>query len=174
MSKGRKPQPTKLKLLKGTDRADRINEHEPKTEPVAIMVAPAYLNNTAKSAFRELVKMVGSSGMNILAEVDKTALAMLCDQYSIYREARYALKDGLTYESIGRNGIQQKPVPEVGIMNGAWDRVGKMMVEFGLTPSSRSRVNEVERQEKDAFEEFMNQDKKQANASSRKVGQRCD
>jgi len=157
---GAKPKPTKLKLLQSTARKDRINQNEPKTEPVAEMKAPAYLNNTAKTAFRELVKLIGSDGMNVLAEADKTALAMLCDQYSIYRDARYALKDGLTYESIGRNGIQIKPVPEVGIMNGAWDRVAKMMIEFGLTPSARSRVNEVERQEKDAFEEFMNQDKK--------------
>lgn len=161
MPAGRKAQPTKLKLLKGTGRADRINEHEPKTEPVTEMKPPAYLNNTAKIAFRDLVKMVGADGMNVLADADKTALAMLCDQYSIYRQARKDVKSkGLTFETVGRNGKQVKARPEVQIMNNAWDRVAKMMVEFGLTPSARSRVSEVERQEKDAFEVFLNQNKK--------------
>lgn len=161
MPPGRKPEPSRMKVLKGTNRKDRMNENEPKTEPVAEMKPPAYLNNTAKVAFRDLVKMIGADGMNVLAEADKTALAMLCDQYSIYREARKVIKSKkLTFETVGRNGKQIKARPEVGIMNGAWDRVAKMMVEFGLTPSARSRVNEVEKQEKDAFEVFMNQDKK--------------
>jgi len=161
MAKGRKPEPTNLKVLKGTDRKDRLNVNEPKTEPVAEMKPPSYLNNTAKVAFRELVKLVGAKGMNVLAEADKTALAMLCDQYSIYRSARSKIKsEGLTFTTTGRNGKQIKARPEVQIANNAWDRVAKMMVEFGLTPSSRSRVNEVEKQELDQFELFMNNNQK--------------
>ncbi|RKD96763.1 phage terminase small subunit P27 family [Marinifilum flexuosum] len=158
---GRKPQPTKMKVLKGTDRKDRLNQNEPVTEPVAKMKPPAYLNNTAKTAFRELVKLVGADGMNVLAESDRAALGMLCDQYSIYREARNEVRKlGLTFESKGRNGKQIKARPEVQIMNNAWDRVAKMLVEFGCTPSARSRVNELEKQEKDAFEDFLNDNKK--------------
>jgi len=158
---GRKPTPTQMKVLKGTDRKDRINPNEPKTEAVKEMKPPAYLTATAKTAFRELVKLVGSDGMNVLADADRAALAMLCDQYSIYRQARNEVKnEGLTYESEGRNGIQIKAIPQVRIMNNAWDRVAKMLVEFGCTPSARSRVNEIEKQEKDAFEEFLSNNKK--------------
>ena len=158
---GRPRKPTNLKVLSGTSRKDRTNPNEPQTKPVAQMKAPAYLNPTAKKAFTELVKLVGADGMNVLAEADRTALGMLCDQYSIYRTARKEVKSlGLTFESIGRNGIQIKARPEVGIMNNAWDRVAKMLVEFGCTPSARSRVDEVEKQEKDAFEEFLGNNKK--------------
>ena len=158
---GRKKTPTNLKVLQGTNRKDRQNPNEPKVDAVAVMKPPAYLNATAKTAFRELVKLVGADGMNVLAEADRAALGMLCDQYSIYREARKEVrKEGLTFTTVGRNGEQIKQRPEVQIMNNAWDRVAKMLVEFGCTPSARSKVNEVEKQEKDMFAEFLGQNQK--------------
>lgn len=153
---GRPRKPTQLKVLQGTDQKCRLNDKEPKTDPVQEMKAPSYLNGVAKKAFAELVKLVGADGMNVLAESDKTAMAMLCDQYSVYREARKEVRSlGLTYTSEGRAGIQIKARPEVAIMNNAWDRVGKMLTEFGCTPASRSKVDELEKQGKDPFEEFL-------------------
>jgi len=147
-----------MKLLQGTAQPCRLNPNEPETEPVKEMKAPSYLNGVAKKAFVELVKLVGADGMNVLADTDKTAMAMLCDQYSIYREARKDVRSlGLTYESIGRAGIQIKARPEVAIMNAAWDRVAKMLVEFGCTPAARSRVDELDKQGEDPFEKFLKQ-----------------
>lgn len=155
---GRPRKPTVMKVLNNTAQPCRLNEKEPITEPVTKMKAPSYLNGVAKKAFADLVKLVGADGMNVLAESDKVAMAMLCDQYSIYREARKEVRsEGLTFTSEGRAGTQIKARPEVAIMNAAWDRVGKMLTEFGCTPASRSKVDELESQGKDPFEEFLKQ-----------------
>lgn len=62
---------------------------------------------------------------------------------------------GLTYATITPNGIMIRNHPAVAIRSDAWRRARAMLSEFGLTPSSRTKVQVIGGDEADPFEEFM-------------------
>ncbi len=77
----------------------------------------------------------------VLTLADGKALELLCSVYAEYRDARDVIdRQGATYESHTQNGKIVRARPEVAIASDAWRRIRAMMTEFGLTPSSRSRI----------------------------------
>lgn len=80
--------------------------------------------------------------MGVLTLADGTALELLCSAYADYLEASEVVRvAGTTYTSTTAQGdTMYRPRPEVAMRNDAWNRVAKMLAEFGLTPSSRSKV----------------------------------
>jgi phage terminase small subunit len=125
--RGRKPKPTALKILDGT-RADRINRDEPAMPPGSIE-PPAWLDETAREHWRELAPILQSAGL--LTVGDRQALALLCESFSRFRS----------------NPENDK----------ARDLYRRILVEFGLTPSSRSRLKTTAEPAKDALAEFLAQ-----------------
>lgn len=86
------------------------------------------------------------SAMRVLTTADVQALAVLCETQAEFIDARLDVrkrgaeiertrfgKDGKAYEVYEQN-------PSVRIASDAAKRVRSMMTEFGLTPSSRSRI----------------------------------
>lgn len=147
--------PTKLKVLKGTQKKCRVNPSEP-NPVVGLLKAPAYLDSLAKRNFSELAILL--KDMDISTASDRQALAMLADMYSIYREMRKALKTkGFVYETTNQHGdTMYRSRPEVAILSDAWKNVRSMMSEFGLTPSSRSKVSAHGENEEDPLTNFLN------------------
>jgi P27 family predicted phage terminase small subunit len=79
--------------------------------------------------------------MRVLTEADVTALVQLARRYEEYMdEAGEVREQGSTYASEGRDGIQIKAHPGVAIRDRAWADFQRGLVEFGLTPASRSRI----------------------------------
>ncbi|MTI32807.1 phage terminase small subunit P27 family [Xanthovirga aplysinae] len=152
-----KPKPTQMKVISGTLQKCRTNKKEPKLPTDYNPSPPEWLDKKGKLAFRQLAKELGN--MQVLTTADRKALELLCDAYSEYREARKAVKElGSTYESINQSGgVMYRARPEVAIASDAWKRVRSMMSEFGLTPSSRSKVAATGEKEKDPLEAFLNQ-----------------
>ena len=146
--------PRKLKLLKGTLKPSRENKKEPKAE-INLLKAPDYLNPLAEKKFNDLAQLLNN--MQISSASDKDALAMLTDMYSIYREMRETLKKvGFVYETTNQHGdTMYRSRPEVSILTDAWKNVRSMMSEFGLTPSSRSRVSAHGENEEDPLNKFI-------------------
>lgn len=97
------------------------------------------------------------SRLKLLTEADEDALAFLADAYAEYIECRGVIrKKGRTYSTVTLTGGEMvRPRPEVMMAADAWRRVHRMLVEFGLTPSSRARVSVSGGEEKDPFEEFL-------------------
>ena len=94
--------------------------------------------------------------MRVLTEADGHALELLADAYGEYRAARAViLKEGTTYESDTKHGKIVRTRPEVAIAADAWKRMKAMLVEFGLTPSSRSQVSAAPVEEEDEMETFL-------------------
>ena len=137
---GRKKTPTRLKVLKGTAQPCRLNPNEPIIKVVELK-CPNYLDPQAKRTFKKLAKLLQE--MEVTAVSDQQALAMLSDMYSIYRKMHSLLqKVGFTYEIETQNGgTMIRTRPEVAILTEAWKNTRSMMAEFGLTPSSRSKVS---------------------------------
>ncbi len=127
------PKPTALKLLQGTHRADRANPNEPQVEPCTIP-RPRWLRGEARREWNRLAPQLARAG--VLTEMDRSALIGLCEMWARWREAEGILdKEGLI-----RDGRRH---PASTIAAKCYDQWRAMLAEFGLTPSSRSRVSAV-------------------------------
>jgi P27 family predicted phage terminase small subunit len=133
---GRKPKPTKLKILEGT-RKDRINKNEPKPDS-AIIPCPEYLRED-EIAYEEWNRIVPELyKLGLLTNIDRTVLELYCSQYSMYRKAlREVEEKGITTTNI-RNGDKAHPATQ--IVRESAKLIKAFAVEFGLTPSSRGRI----------------------------------
>ncbi len=141
--RGRKPKPSGLKLVTGTDRADRRNPEEPKPQP-ACPDPPGHLKGEARAEWdRVCVQLVT---LGILSQIDRAALAAYCQAYGRWIQAetaldrmadRDAVTQGLMIKTQGGNAIQN---PLVGTANKAMSDMIRYAAEFGMTPSARSRI----------------------------------
>jgi|TARA_A100001015_G_C14788454_1_gene632035 P27 family predicted phage terminase small subunit len=135
--------PTELKKQRGTLRKDRLNENEPKL-PSVIPPIPTWLSEDGQKAFSELSTLLHD--MSVLTQADELALTLLCDAYSEYKRAKEIVNElGATMEVTSREGNTKSVIrPEVQIANQSFVRVFQLLKEFGLTPSSRAKVNAIE------------------------------
>ena len=155
--RGPKPQPTALRVLRGNPSKRPINQHEPRIPPAAPK-CPQWLSKEAKREFRRLAKVLDEVGM--LTAVDGLALAALCEEWATYVWAQKQLaQHGHTYEYTNKFGATNvSPRPEVAIARNAFLAVKAMCAEFGLTPSSRGRIElpDAGPGSGDSYEEFLN------------------
>ena len=140
---GPKPKPTKLKLLHGEKNKDRINLKEPKPAPV-VPKCPAWLNKDAKVEWKRISKELSILGL--LTRMDMAALAAYCDCYSRFKNASKQLqKHGMIIKAPSGYPVQS---PYLSILNKALTDMKSYLIEFGMTPSSRTRIS-VEGNDKD-------------------------
>lgn len=150
--RGRKPKPVELKELQGNPGkralpARRSRQQARRQAPSA----PAWLAEEAQREWRRMAHTLVS--MRVLTDTDMTALAAYCDAYGRWLEARVLLdRDGLLVDT---GTGSQKVHPAWTIANQAMTQMRAFMVEFGLTPSSRSRVRVDAPAEKSEFELFL-------------------
>lgn len=151
---GRKRKPTALHVVQGTARKDRANIDEPKPSPQKPR-CPAHLPPKAKTAFKNVCELL--EGMGVLTIVDGMALELLCDAYAEWRDLDTLIKkEGRTYKTISTSGDEIiKGHPAVAMRSDAWKRIKSMMVEFGLTAASRTKVNAEKPEEADPLDEYM-------------------
>lgn len=140
MSKGRKNKPTAMLKAQGTFDASR---HKNRLEADGIPSVPAV--QSASETFDWLVKKLDDLG--VVADVDGMALQMLADAWEDYQVARNVIKEqGPTYSTTTAQGdLMWRPRPEVLMMNQSWAKVEKMMTQFGLTASSRAKIEMQEK-----------------------------
>lgn len=151
MSKrGRPPKPTALKVLQGNPGKRPLNTEEPKPRALPPK-RPAWLTGEGKKKWDELVPELERLGL--LTIVDGAALAALCQAWKDYVECINVIKKyGRTFAT--ESGYLM-PRPEVKIAEKAFQAFKAMSVEFGLTPSSRSRLKAPQaEQTEDEYEEF--------------------
>ena len=152
---GRKPLPTHLKLVKGTARPHRLNKDEPKPI-VAQPEAPAHLDERAKAKFVAMAEMLARHG--VMTELDAGALARYAVVWCRWVDAEAEIKRrGPVVKTEGGNVIQN---PFLAVANKCLLQMAQLESEFGLTPSSRSRIRMAEPTETvDPFEEYLNRGK---------------
>ncbi len=152
---GRKPLPTHLKLVKGTARPHRLNKDEPKPT-VARPEPPAHLDERAKAKFVAMAEMLARHG--VMTELDAGALARYAVIWCRWIDAEAEIKRrGPVVKTEGGNVIQN---PFLAVANKCLLQMAQIENEFGLTPSSRSRIRMAEPAETvDPFEEYLNRGK---------------
>jgi P27 family predicted phage terminase small subunit len=125
-----------VKKLRGTDRKDRTNEAEPEFDASSVL-PPDELEGDALACWRDTAPMLLRAG--VLRESDRRALEMLCREWAVYREAQRKVdSSGMLVKAPSGYPMQN---PYITIANKAFRNAQSMMSEFGLTPSSRTRVS---------------------------------
>ena len=151
--RGRKPKPTMLKLLSGNPGKRKLNKEEPIA--AGIPGCPEFLDAVAKEEWNRCVKVLAEMG--VLTKADRAALAGYCVAYSRWVEAEALVKRyGMIVKS-PEKGFPMKS-PYLTVADQALESRRKLMVEFGMTPSSRSRLKMSDSNSAgDAFDLFMEQ-----------------
>jgi len=140
--RGRKPQPTSLKVLNGNPGKRPLNDLEP-TPEAKLPKPPKHLSKIARRAWLEMSKRLDDCG--ITSKIDGVAFQLLCEAYGNYLEAcEKVAAHGAVWLDKGEGKIPKFAYsPYWAIMNREWEKVKQMLVEFGMTPSSRARVKKV-------------------------------
>lgn len=149
---GRKPKPTALKVLEGNPGKRPLPENEPKPKPIA-PECPDWLFGEGRKMWDKLSPQLEHIGL--LTSIDGEAFAAACQCWKTFVDCqRYLEEHGLTYKYTNKAGAENEiDRPQVKIGQKALDQFRVFCSEFGLTPSSRTRI-EVKTTEssKDAME----------------------
>ena len=152
---GRKPLPTHLKLVKGTARPHRLNKHEPRPT-VCVPKAPAHLDDQAKVKFGVLAEMLARHG--VMTDLDANALSRYVVVWCRWIDAETEVKRrGLVVKTAVGNIVQN---PFLAVANKCLLQMAQAESEFGMTPSSRSRIRATAPADAaDPFEDYLTRGK---------------
>ena len=149
--RGRRPEPTALKQLRGNPGKRPLPAKEPKPQIVA-MRPPDWLSDEARAEWDRVAPMLLRLG--VLTEADGSALLTYCKVWERWLKAeRQLATSGLLLKSKSGYPIVN---PLVGIANKTMTNLVKLLTEFGMTPSSRARVHsETDPGDSDPLAEFV-------------------
>lgn len=151
--------PTKIKRLHGDIHKERWNKKEPIPES-AIPSCPDKLDGAAKYEWKRITKELFQLG--ILSRIDRADLAAYCSSYARWMECEDKIKElktknpdslGVLYKTTNGNLIIS---PLLSVLKGEREACHKFLVEFGMTPASRTRINVEKKNDEDEFEKFLN------------------
>jgi len=133
--RGPAPLPTHLKIVRGTARPDRINKKEPKAK-TGTPRCPEWLSDEAKVVWKRTVAQLKQMGTLSVADVD--LIAAYCNAVVTYQKATDLVdKSGVLIKG-RRDGVVTNPA--VRIQRDAATLIRQLGAEFGLSPSSRTRI----------------------------------
>src|SRR6266576_2685661 len=146
--RGRRPKPTRMKVLTGNPGKRPLNEHEPRPIPVVPDCPP----ELGLAAQREWARLVGElSSLNMITKLDRAALATYCGAYALWAEATEAIqKFGAMVKSPTGYPMQS---PYISIANRQAEIMMRIASEFGFTPASRSRISMPQEDEPTLFDD---------------------
>lgn len=134
--RGPAPKPTAIEEMQGRPGKRAVNRREPQPH-LGRPKMPSYLDKRARKEWKRLCPIL--ERMRVLTEADSIALANLCVDYSLLQQAQESLaKTGLLTKTPKSGVIHQNPL--LNVVAVTTDRVTRGLREFGMTPSSRSRV----------------------------------
>lgn len=149
--------PTILKIIAGNPGKRPLNGDEPKPK-LRIPTPPKWLSAEARAEWEYVATQLYEVGC--LSGIDRGMLAAYCQAYGRWEQAERALAQaaendpatyGLVIETSNGNKMQN---PLVGAANVAMAAVIKCAVEFGMSPSARSRIHAQAPEEADAAKQY--------------------
>lgn len=153
MKPGPKPKPTAIKKLQGNPGKRKLPENEPQPEkPDKPPPAPRHLCKVARKKWKKYSKELHKAGLLTVLDYDR--LASYCVEHATYMKANAEIQEH--GELIKAQSGFPMQTPWLPIRNKAEATMGKIAAEFGMSPSSRSRVTVAKKDEKkDPLAEFM-------------------
>jgi P27 family predicted phage terminase small subunit len=146
-SGGANRKPRRAKIIQGTFRKCR-DRREFEAPPISMAPKPpGTLNRWGRQEWNRLVPEL--MRLQVLSELDLTALYLLCEAYGEYEDAKREILhpyDPYLGKRVRRTlaeylkGRSQQTMPELQQKNRAWALYKSYMTEFGLSPLSRTRI----------------------------------
>lgn len=141
--RGRKPDPTPLKLLRGNPGRRALNIHEPKPERGA-PAPPEWLDPIALEEWNRVVPILDKIGL--LTKVDGFVLEAYCTCYAYWVKHELVLrplcgKAGLVYlPAKDKKSTYMQVIPQVAIAHRYLVLARSFAAELGLSPSMRVKL----------------------------------
>ena len=156
----RHPQTTASRIATGQAKThpERVNHDEPAPPPGA-PIKPEHLDEYASEAWDHVVGLFDE--MSMLSRADGTLIELYAVTYSGYRQALVSVtKTGQVLvlrrdDTNGTGAVEVRRNPYSVELHKYMDRLAKLLAEMGLTPSSRSRVAVVKKDQDDPFTEWL-------------------
>jgi P27 family predicted phage terminase small subunit len=136
------PEPTALKLLKGT-KPSRINRNEP-IPPDAVLDMPDWIDGVAAAEWRRIVPILQTVGS--VKSTDLAPVVMYCEAYARYTVlAKLARGSAPTFarKHVHQDGSESTDYvknPVYAQVRDAQDALIRLCRELGLTPSARTGI----------------------------------
>ena len=144
-TRGPKPTPTHLALVRGNPGKRKVRDPAKEIQaPLDEPTPPAHLSDEAKVEWGRIIAILVQ--IKLMTQIDRATLAAYCQAYGRWVQAERTLagmaeKDmltrGLMIKTTGGNLIQN---PLVGTANKAMADMVRYAAEFGMTPSTRTRL----------------------------------
>lgn len=154
---GRRPKPTALKLLAGNPGNRPLNAGEPRPRTV-LPKCPPVLQGEAKAEWRRMARKLHDAGL--LSEIDGAALTTYCLTWARLMDAEEKLRTIGAVVKTPNGWLAHSPY--LAIATKATEQLVRILVEFGMTPSSRSRITVPQKApdpgREEAFERFFGGD----------------
>lgn len=145
-----RPKPTAIKELSGNPgkRAQPANEPKP---VIKLPAPPRWLSDDGRAEYRRVGRLLVK--IKVMTEADQVALAAYAQNYVMWVEAMQRIEvDGLVQtQPSGRVTIS----PMFEVMKRAEQDMRRYLLEFGMTPASRTRVQAQTEDEGDEFDRFL-------------------
>ena len=158
-----KTRPTQIKILEGEKNKNRINYNEP--QPTGKTTSPKFLNRHARNEWRRVVPEL--ERLNLFTKIDRASLAAYCQAYGRWVETEFKLNE-LTAKAIESGGDASNAFllktqagnviisPLLSVANRCLEQMHTFLIEFGMTPVSRTRISTVNKAETgDALEDLL-------------------
>lgn len=140
--------------MRGTDQPVRTNKEEPEATVISKMPPPPkWFGKLARKIYKSKSKELINQG--VMSTLDIDMFVLYCFEYATYIETSeeiakipYSAQLSESSVEVYRRIRQQNQQ--------AWERARSIAIEFGFTPSARSRVTPAGKQEKlSEFEKLM-------------------
>lgn len=142
---GPSPLPTALKVLEGNPGKRPLPENEPKPDNPSL-VCPDWLTDEAKILWNKYALVIKDLG--VFKQTDEMSFATLCQEMGRYIELQKIMNERDSYTTKNARG-GSKPYPEMAMARECLKNIRALMAEFGMTPSSRTRLSVSEIEEDD-------------------------
>jgi P27 family predicted phage terminase small subunit len=156
---GRPRKPAAQKKLEGTFQKFREPVAEPEYD-VAVVTRnpPIGLGKYGKKHWRDYYPLLTGSG--VLTEADIDTFIEMCEAFDTYKQADYDIKhkDGkkrTVAEYREERGYSRSSMPEMMERREAFEQLQKLRIQFGMTPSSRNKIDLGTRKKEDPMSDMI-------------------
>jgi len=126
-----------------------VKKNEPKPKANNLK-RPFKLSKVASTQWTKVSRQLREA--KLLTNIDTHALAMYCEAFAMWKGALVKIREeGSVVLSLNGSMVQS---PYCHVANKSFDQASRMLVEFGMTPSSRTRVSAVEGPEQNQKNRF--------------------
>lgn len=151
-TRGPKPLPANVRLLRGNPGKRRIGELLDEFRPeVEIPKCPSVLWPEAKREWRRITVELERYGL--ISKLDRSTLAMCCQEWARWQWAEQRIKELNAQDQMGEAGLIEKAPSGYRMQSiylqisvKAQERYEKLKSCFGLSPADRRRVTQSDQQ----------------------------